>query len=255
MQPIRKFSLIALWLLSASLGQAASRTFSWNGDVLAFENDTFWHYSVGPSGQMTIKSQEAPPPYTRHCLVMTRAVLQFYKFAEFAPRQAKLSPDQYRIRVRKLARIPVWSEKRERIVFPGFADLHSFSEAYSRMLQEELGIWWPTYFRVGNWRMALPFPRSQQKQYAEIVATRVAAGHPQAVFITRFKPLNHILIAFRASKDSRGNYQFHCYDPNNSKNPMVLRFDAQTSSFEWPKTKYWPGGRVNVFPIYQSWFR
>ena len=65
--------------------------------------------------------------------------------------------------IKKLCRIPVWSSgPREKIVIPGFADLHSFSVAYEGLLKENLGNWFPSYLRIGNWRMTMGHLRAGQ---------------------------------------------------------------------------------------------
>jgi hypothetical protein len=68
------------------------------------------------------------------------------------------SDQEYRQRILQLSRIPVWSSgPKEKVQFPGYADLHRFSADHVLALQKNLGLWWPSFSRLGNWRIVLPF--------------------------------------------------------------------------------------------------
>lgn len=41
----------------------------------------------------------------------------------------------------------------KRVVFPGYANLREMSTDRREVLQENIGLGWPTYFRVANARM------------------------------------------------------------------------------------------------------
>ncbi len=70
---------------SLTLAGDASR-FNFQRDTLAFANSTVFAYQQGK-----IVSYGDPDPkqkskrYTRRCFVMSRTVVQFYKFAQFDP--------------------------------------------------------------------------------------------------------------------------------------------------------------------------
>ena len=135
-------------------------------------------------------------------------------------------------------------------MIPGYADLRSFSKAYAHPLEKQLGNWWPSYFRVGNWRMALPFPRAWQRHLAHQVMKKVDKGDIQAVFLTRFRPINHCVIAYDYKRVGNDNIDFLVYDPNNAKSAAILFFDEGKSSFSFGRTTYFNGGRVNAFAAY-----
>jgi hypothetical protein len=77
------------------------------------------------------------------------------------------SDQGYRQRILQLSRIPVWSSgPKEKVQFPGYADLHRFSADHVLALQKSLELWWPSFWRLGNWRIVLPVPRSGQRRLA-----------------------------------------------------------------------------------------
>jgi hypothetical protein len=238
---------------SAMCAQTAERAFDFHRDTLAFANDTLRVYSYDTQGAQHAAQRARRPDYSRHCLVMPRAVLQFRKFARFDPQAARVSDAEYRRLVRRVARIPVWLPPRERrVVIPAYADLRSFSAEHTALLQDELGIWWTTYWRVGNWWMAGWFPRATQTRLADGLARALDSGEVPAVFITRFHPLNHAVIPFRHERLRDGSMRFDVYDPNNNARPVHLTYDAASRSFLLEKTGYWNGGRVNAFRLYHS---
>jgi hypothetical protein len=146
--------IVFLYALLSFAASAGARGFDLHRDTFAFSNDTALAYGVDEQGQLHISRREKPAEYSHRCFVLARAVLQFHQFARFDPKLPKLSREEYRVRLKRLCRISVWgSSSRERIIFPGFADLRGFSVAYEGLLKEDLGNWLPTYLRIGNWRM------------------------------------------------------------------------------------------------------
>ncbi len=198
----KRFSIFILLFLSWRLAAAtpatraapAPTTFHWPADTINFSNDTVFSYGVDERGRLTMHLKKTPPRYAHRCFVLTRAVMQFYKFARFAPKQPRASTAEYKKLVRHISRIPVWfpmRANRDRIVIPGFANLHDFSRGYEHLLKANLGNWFPTYLRVGNWRMVGPFPRFGQRWAMENITRHLAKGEPQVVYITRFPKMNH----------------------------------------------------------------
>jgi hypothetical protein len=242
---------LAVFLTCSAL--AGGRAFDFQRDTLAFANDTLRIYSFDAAGTEHAAVRSKPPEYSRHCLVIVRAVLQFHKFASFDAAAPRVSDAEYRRLVKRIARIPAWLPSREnRIVIPGYADLRSFSAAKAGLLQDELGLWWATYWRVGNWQMACCFPRFRQQALAKRMVSELHQGVLPSVFLTRFRPLNHAVIPFRYHTAPDGNLVFDVYDPNNISHPVHLTYDTRDRSFTLEKTGYWKGGRVNAFRIYHS---
>ena len=232
---------------------AHGRPFDLRRDTFAFSNDTAWAYGVDEAGQLHISRRETPPDFAHGCFLMARSVLQFHQFARFAPEQPKVSREEYRRRVRALNRIPVWSRgPRERIVIPGFRDLRSFSIAYEGLLKENLGNWVASYFRVGNFRMAMGHPRAGQAMVARWLGESLEKGRLPALYLARFPHMNHVVIVYRMRREASGDVRFTVYDPNYPAKPTTLHYVAARRSFDFAKRWYFPGGQVNAMRIYLS---
>ena len=245
--------LLFLALLAAPA--LAARPFDLRRDTFAFANDTAWQYGVDERGVLHISQREEPAQFAHRCFVLSRSVLQFQKFARFEPRAPKLSREEYRRRIKHLSRIPVWSSgSRERLVFPGYANLHDFSRAYEGLLKENLGEWWPSYWRVGNWRMGMGHPRAGQAKGARWLAAEMDRGQPRAVYISRFPKMNHVVVPYAVRREPGGNLTFLTYDPNTPGEAVWLFFRASTRSFEFQPRWYFPGGQVNMMRVFLSPF-
>ena len=242
-----------VFLLVATLPSIA-REFDPKRDGFSFANETVLAYGVDEGGRLQMRTKEKPAEFAHRCICMTRAALQFWKFARFEPKQAKLPAAEYRRRVRQLFRIPVWfSEKSpsQRVIIPGYKDVWSFSLAQRRLVQEEIGAWFPTYARPGNWRMPCPFIRYFQGSIARSLR-RAIKDQPQAVFVAKFPSMNHALIAYKAQELPNGRTRFTVYDPNYPAESAWLDYDPEPNLFEFQPRFYWPGGYVRAFRIYLS---
>ncbi|HEY0790017.1 MAG TPA: hypothetical protein VGD78_03025 [Chthoniobacterales bacterium] len=236
-------------------GVAAPPALDPQKDVLAFSNETFYEYQVDAGGHLSFhqRTHREDDLYSRHCFVMVRMVLQFHRFAQFRPDLPKVSGAEYRDRILRLARIPAWSDgTRPRVQFPGYADLRSFSSDHPLLLQKNMGLWWPSFWRIGNWRIVFPVPRSGQDRLARFLKHQVDSGHAKAVYITRFRPINHCLIVYDYKGERNGDVTYSVYDCNQPNARPVLRYHAAERSFDFPRTWYWPGGRVNALKLYVS---
>jgi len=239
------WTALGWWLgMAVAMATDAGAAWRWSGDRFAFANETVFDYGTGDDAG-------AEKVYTRRCLVMVRAALQFHRHARFNADGQRLKESDYRKRVREVVRRTPWgdAEVADRVEFPGFNDLHAFSSMHAGMIQEELGSGLATYWRMANWRIMLPFPVSGQAATAERLIQNLAAGRPQAVFLTRGTVrLNHAVLLYRHEKQRDGSIDFWGWDPNLPHRRMILRF--ADGRFSWPETFYFPGGRVNVYRIY-----
>jgi len=102
---------------------------------------------------------------------------------------------------------------REKIVFPGFADLQAFSIAYEGLLKEDLGNWLPCYLRVGNWRMATGHLRAGQAAAARWLCKSVEEKRLRALYLARFPSMNHVVVVFAMHSQADGDIRFDVYDP------------------------------------------
>jgi hypothetical protein len=232
-----------------------ARNFDPKTDVFSFSNELFFEYKPTASGEITIshRTKEKTPDYSRHCFGLTRSVLQFYKFAEFRPDLPKVSEAAYLQRIKYLNRIPVWSSGPSRkIEFPGYSNLQSFSKEHALLLQKNLGIWWAAFWRIGNWRIVLPVPRSGQKNLAEWLKAELDANRIHAIYITRFKPMNHCLVAYKCEAEQSGDLVFDVYDSNQPGKLVHLTYRSSDKSFYFDKTWYYKGGLVTALKLYVS---
>ncbi len=249
-QKLRHF---ALWLLCTTALQAGPTRFHYRTDTFAFSNDTVFAYGVDEAGRLTMRRREKDVEFSHRCFVLCRAVMQFHQFARFDPKAARVTPEEYRLLVKKVCRIPVWrSSPSEPIVIPGYRNLHDFSHAYEHMLKEELGNWLPSYLRVGNWRMCMAFPRFGQAWAEENLVRSLDRGKLQAVYLARNLHMNHCVVVFAHRRLENGDTQFDLYDPNYPGEVGTLTYRASERSFDFPKRWFWTGGRVNLMRVFIS---
>jgi hypothetical protein len=247
--------LVAMVICGVAARGAAPTHFDWRADTIAFSNDTVFAYSIDEAGRLSIHRRAKPARFAHRCFVLVRAVLQFHKFARFAPDEPRVTEAQYRDLVLRICRIPVWMPERaatDRIAIPGYRSLNEFSRAYENMMKATMGNWFPTYLRVGNWRMIGPFPRfGQANAYAQILRG-LDAGKLQAVYLTRFPKMNHCVILFDYHRLKGGVTRFDAYDPNYPNTLSWVEYDASQRGFDFERRWFWPGGRVNLLRVYIS---
>jgi hypothetical protein len=257
--PALSLALMALLSFAAMSRGAAPTHFDWRRDEIAFSNDTVFSYDIDPSGRMTIHRKSKPARFAHRCFVLARAVMQFHKFARFDASRPKLSEAEYRELILHICRIPVWMPERgqeDRIVIPGYGDLNAFSSAHPDLMKRVMGNWFPTYLRVGNWRMIGPFPRSGQANACEQLTRGLDRGKLEAVYITRFPRMNHCIVLFDYHRLDGGNrIRFDAYDPNYPTTLSWVDYDAVQKGFDFERRWFWPGGRVNLMRVYQSPFQ
>lgn len=232
-----------------------AREFDPRRDAFAFANETVLKYAVNEARRLEIGKRETAAVVAHSCFLFTRSVMQFWKFARFDPRRERLSEEEYRGLLRSLFRIPVWSARPERIVFPGYADLWAFSRAHARLVQGEFGSWRLTYVRPGNWRMACPLVRFMQRGIAEELFAEVSQGRLRAVYLADFPHMNHAVVAYAAQRLADGRIRFRVYDPNYAGESARLDYVPARNLFDFERRFYWPGGKLRAFPVYTSPFR
>ncbi len=252
---MKSFAILLVTLFAIVSAPAIARDFDLRRDTFAFSNDTALAYGIDERGNLHISRRDKPVEFSHRCFVLARAVLQFHQFARFAPEDVKVSREEYRKIVRQICRVPVWSDgPKHRIMIPGFRDLHSFSIAYEGLLKENLGNWFPTYMRVGNWRMIMGHLRAGQASAAEWLVDSVEHHKLRAVYIARFPKMNHVVIVYKMERRPGGDIRFLVYDPNYPGKPATLDYIHAQRSFEFQKRWYFPGGRVNLMRVYISPF-
>lgn len=238
-----------------STSSPGSRTFNFQRDTLAFANWTVWNYQGGRRVIETRDHREKTDRYTRRCFVMSRTVEQFYKFARFDPGSAPLDDRELAHRVRMITRRPPWDPvlpPNERIVFPGVADLRELSSKRTRVLQENIGLGWPTYLRIGNFRMFyLRGPRYQEKTHLRLDAA-LARGEMFAAYLSDYPILhiNHAVLIYKKKPGAGETEKYVCYDPNHPEGPRSLTWLSGKRRFDYEKDPEFAGGYTRVYEIY-----
>jgi hypothetical protein len=232
-----------------------SRPFDFQKDTFAYANELVWAYHFDANGKWVHQRREPPPDYMRHCFVVARSARQFFQNAKFDPGLPVADEATYRELIRRV----VWTDpsrvlpESKKIVIPGYADLHTFSEAQEHLLKSECGGAWQSYFQRGNWRMIFPLSRASQKRAARRLMAGLKENRPPVVHVVRFPQLtiNHAMLVFEA-KETENEILFSVYDPNQPDSPKTLTFDRASRTFSLPANNYFPGGRVDVYEIYRS---
>ena len=232
-----------------------ARPFIFQTDTFAYANELVWEYNF-TSNRPTHWRREPPPEYAHHCFVVARAARQFFDHTRFAPDQPEVSDEEYR----RLIRAVVGRSSRrtsteaDRIVIPGYANLHSFSENKSQLLKAECGGAWQSYFQRGHWRMVFPFSRGHQAGVARRLLDSLQHHGLPVVHIVRFPKLsiNHALLLFDAT-ESDAEIRFVVYDPNDPAQPTPLIYRRTERTFLFPANRYFAGGRVDAYEVYRNW--
>lgn len=238
--------------------EKAERSFRFKTDTLGFSNETVWSYDAqgNPIGARE-DSKKTGKHYSRRCFVVSRAAVQFWKFARFEPQSPKLPPTELAQRIRKVARIDVWKEPlpfSKRIVFPGYSHLHEISSANPEVFQDHLGLGWPVYCRIANMPMILPPTRPGQADLFRQINIELNFNYPVIVWLVDFPKLkiNHAVVIYKKEQTKGDRTTFLVYDPNDHQQPKRIFYDARRKTFSFQKTFYYQGGDLDLRPLYRS---
>ncbi len=230
--------------------------FAFERDTFTFANELFWEYRIDPTtGRTTTVSNNPPPAYAHRCFVVVRSARQFFYHARFDPALPAGGEEVYRQCIRQVVsrnpRAP--SPDSDRVVIPGFDCLRAFSAAHERLLKEECGGPWQSYFLRSHWRMVFPVWRRHQERMAEHLIRAFAQRAAPIVHLFRFPrvTINHGILLF-GFNETPPEIRFDAYDPNIPAHPVTLILDRATRSFVFPRACYWAGGPVSVVEIYRG---
>lgn len=226
------------------------RRFDFATDTFSYNNELVREYFFDEHGKWESRRREPPPTYTLHCFPVVRAAKQFFIRAEFHPEQPVADEKTYR---RLINQIIFSGLSGEKIIVPGYANLREFSRAQEKILKQECGGIWRSYFQRGNWRMVFPFPRRHQEMTSEELIGSIGTNGITVVHLIRFPQLsiNHAVALFDFQKTAK-EIRFSVYDPNMSEAPTVLTYDRASRTFFLPSNPAFYGGKVNVYEIYHS---
>lgn len=260
------FCAVGVLLFDATA--SAARPFDFKRDTFAFANETIFEYHDGSASLRrdtpgTVKKKR----FVQHCFVMSRGVEQFRKFARFAPAQPPLDDAELAARIHRITHIPAWAPpaaEKDRIVIPGYADLRRLSRARGEIVRKNIGLGWPTYFRVGNWRIFLPHGPGQQARTQ--AALERALAQPEGYFVAYLTTtpesfaINHAVLVYAKQRSvaafaRRGSGQsdtirYLVYDPNHADQPRTLEWSPRDRSFSYQRDWDFAGGHVTVWQVY-----
>jgi len=202
------------------------------------------------------KNRGKPDLYANWCFVMARAVTQFHRFARFEPAAPRLTPDEYRQRVREVTSRPPWhapAPPGERIVIPGYASLYELSRAQEAAVKAGLGSRFWTWIHWTNWRVAFPMPARQQERVARETLVELQAGRLVQWLVTNLPELelNHTILVYDYRAAEGGAVDFIAYDPNDPTQPDIVRYDRERGFWAtriYDKTV----GPIRAFRMYYS---
>ena len=265
--PMNSRTAIGFWQVGTFVvlvlvrSSAAASDFRFDRDTVGFANATVFEYREGHPYLRQRKKGE-PKRYTRRCFVLCRTTMQFQKFARFDPHAAPLDDNALAARIRNVSRRAAWGKPLpadQRIVFPGYANLRAMSEARREVVRRNIGLGWPTYFRLGNARMLIQHTSDYHKEtHANLNAT-LARGELFVGFLTTYPRLsiNHAVLVYKrkpASQNS-GIDRYLVYDPNHPDSPRELTWSSRDSAFAYQKDWDFIGGFVRVYQIYGKWLQ
>ncbi len=247
---------LATFLCGCACHHSSNKRFAFDHDTFAYPNELRWTYQIDSNGKKTTARTEPPPEYSLHCFPMVRAAREFFYHARFDPNLRRTNFPAYerlvRAIVQRSSRCP--SPEIDKIVIPGYADLHEFSAAHPAMLKKECGGAWRSFFQRGNWRMVFPVTRHSQAATANNLSAKLESGRLPIVHVYRFPDtsLNHSLLLYAREKDETGKMVFYAYDPNNPLHPARLVFDGVSRTFLFERNQYFGGGSVKVYEVYHG---
>jgi hypothetical protein len=232
--------------------------FDFARDTFAFANETIFEYQAGVAYQRPSPPDgHHPKRFTSHCFVMSRAVAQFKKFARFEPKLNPPDDAELAHRLRIISHQHPWEApwpKDGRVAISGYRDLRELSEKRARVVQENIGLGWPTYFRFGNWRMACLYSHGYQAIEQAEMEEALRRGEFFVAYLTSFPSLsiNHAVLVYthRSPGRNRDTLRYWVYDPNHSEKPRKLDYSLGKHEFSFEKDWDFVGGFVRVYHVY-----
>jgi hypothetical protein len=257
-----QFLLNCCWvafLIEAALARSAlASDFRFDQDTFSFENKTVFEYKEGrPIGSKSSGEKNQSPSYTRRCFVMSRAAMQFHKFARFDPDAAPLDDKELARRVRVVMRKRPWHQallREQRIVFPGYENLRAMSKARAKVLKENIGLGWPSYFRLSNGRMVFHQGNKYQERTQAKIDAALARGDLFVTYLSSYPwyTINHSVLIYARKPARPGSKIDHylVYDPNHADAPRELKWSSAQRLFNYQKDEEFVGGFTRVYQVY-----
>jgi len=252
-------AFLALVLLRSS---AAASDFRFGRDTVGFANATVFEYREGHPSLRRQREKGEPKRYTRRCFVLCRTTMQFHKFARFDPHTPALDDNALAARIRNVTRRAAWEKPlptNQCVVFPGYPNLRAMSHARREVVRRNIGLGWPTYFRLGNFRMLFEHDSNYHKETHVNLNAALARAELFVGFLTTYPRLsiNHAVLVYKRKSASQndGIERYLVYDPNHPESPRELTWYPRTHSFSYQKDWDFIGGSVRVYQIYGKWLQ
>jgi len=251
-------AFVALVLLRSS---ATASDFCFDRDTVSFANSTVFEYRQGHPHLRRQREKGEPKRYTRRCFVLCRTTMQFQKFARFDPHAPALDDKALAARIRSVTRRAAWGKPLlldQRVVFPGYPNLRAMSKARREVVRANIGLGWPTYFRLGNSRMLFEHDSSYHKETHANLDAALAHGELFIGFLTTYPRLsiNHAVLVYKRKPASHdGIDRYLVYDPNHPESPRELTWSSHDHAFAYQKDWDFIGGSVRVYQIYGKWLQ
>jgi hypothetical protein len=232
----------------------AAAPFRYPDDTFDFKNETVWNYAGGSVQPEARQAQVRE--YTRRCFVLSRASVQFWKFARFDPQAAPLGADDLARRIRQVCERSVWLpalSPEDRVVIPGYRNLREASAKMRYVFQANIGRGWPFYFRAGNIVIASWVSRALEDRLNRELYHDLQQNTPTIIWVYRFPSLkmNHVVVVYSCRRDGSG-YHYRVYDTNYRDADKGLDYDPKTRTFTYEPVYYFKGGPVTVRALYRG---
>ena len=230
------------------------RPFVYPGDTFDFKNETVWNYVGGKIEPETDKDHVRE--YTRRCFVLSRASVQFWKFARFEPQADPLPADELARRIREVCERSVWLPalpEKQRVIIPGYRNLREASAKMRYVFQANIGRGWPFYFRAGNIVIASWVSRAMEDRLNGEIYHDLQENTPTIIWVYRFPSLkmNHVVVIYKGVRDATG-YHYRVYDTNYRDADKRLDYDPKTRTFSYEPVYFFKGGPVTVRSLYRG---
>jgi hypothetical protein len=257
-----RFSIISVLFLRIACGSANASTppLRFKADTAGFANMTVFEYENGIAHVRRGDSAKQKR-YTRRCFVLSRTTMQFKKFARFDPHAPPLNDQNLAERIRQVTRRAAWREtlpENERVVFPGYANFRELTMKRGYVVQRNIGLGWPTYWRLSNARTLFQTDVGYQERTHEKLDAVLNGGDLFVAFLTTLPHLriNHaVLVYAKKSGSSTDPERYLVYDPNHPEGPRELTWSKSDRSFAYQKDWDFVGGNVRVYQVYGVWLQ
>jgi hypothetical protein len=164
---------------------------------------------------------------------------------------------EYTERVRRITGRAPWRSPLppdERIVIPGYASLHELSRAEEGAVKAGFGGRFWTWIHWTNWRVVFPMPRAQQEGVARETLRELQAGRLVQWLVTNLPDLelNHTVLVYDYRVVDGQAVEFIAYDPNDPREPDVIRFEPGERRFWATRIFDTSVGPIRAFRMYYS---